>query len=324
LAQANAAGSVPWHFVDGAPGADYVTVTKYPNLWPDPRAVGNAGYTALTQQPYEPPSTSDGWLPDAAHQPDLSYVAWLLTGDQVYLDQLTAQAAWSIAADWPPYRQSCQGIVANGQDQVRQQSWSLRQIQEAAFASPDGSPMKAYFTQMANNNWAWLVSQIPAWTTAQGEAHGYVPGNYGGSEFLAPWEQDYFVSTAVQAVEMGYADARTFLEWMSNFIVGRFLSGSLGFEPRDGVVYNLTVGTPAGALLQTWAAIEQASAAAGQTNGDGWAQSDGDYAQLALQSLAGMMTVTGSTDAKRACEWLLASGAPQLHACPQFAIAPRH
>jgi hypothetical protein len=319
LAQADAAGSVPWHFVDGEPGADFVTVTKYPDLWTDPR-----GNPTLTQPVYTSGSTQEGWTSDTAHQPDLSYVAYLLTGDRAYLDQLTAQAAWCEVACWPAYRLSGQGLVANGQDQVRMQAWSLRQVQEAAFANADGSTMKAYFTGLAKANWAWLVSQIPAWTEAQGEAHGYLPGNYGGETeiSIAPWEQDYFVSTAVQAAGMGYADAVTFLGWMENFIVGRFLQGANGFQPQNGIVYNLTVGSSTGPL-PTWAAIEAASEAAGQTNGTGWAQSDGDYGQLALQSLAGIISVTGSADARKAHAWLLASGAPQLHTDPQFDIVPR-
>jgi Ca2+-binding RTX toxin-like protein len=77
--------------------------------------------------------------------------------------------------------------------------------------------------------------------------------------------------------------------------------------------------------LQTWAAIETASAAAGQTNDSNWSQSQGDYAQLAEQSLAGIITVTESTAAIQAYGWLLASGAPQLNsiAGTQFDIVPR-
>ena len=321
LAQAAAAGSVPWSFINSQTGT-YLTVTEYPTLWVDGRATTESSYTPLTQQV----SNATGWTADAAHQPDLSYVAYLLTGDQQYLNLLNAQASWSESDDWTVPRQDGLGLVANGQDQVRQQAWSLREIDEAAYANPTGSAMKTYFTQMENNNWNWLVSQIPTWTAEEGQAYGYIPGAYGATNTtIAPWQQDYFVSTAVQAAEMGNQDAVTFLEWEANFIVGRFLNAADGFNPDDGVAYNLIVSNASGAPLQTWAAIEQATQAAGGSNGSGWAQSQGDYAQLAEQSLAGIITVTESTAAIQAYGWLLASGAPQLNmiAGTQFDIVPR-
>jgi Ca2+-binding RTX toxin-like protein len=317
LAQANVAGSVPWNFIDAQTG-NYLTVTKYPNLWTDYRAVSN-GSTALTQ----PVSGNTGWTPDAAHQPDLSYLAYLMTGNTYYLSELNAQASWAEAYDYPYFRQNSLGLMANGQDQVREQAWSLREVDEAAYANPNGSAMKAYFTQMSNNNWSWLVSQIPTWTQEEGQAYGYVP--VGNTPRINPWQQDYFVSTAVQAAEMGNQDAVTFLKWESNFIVGRFLNAANGFNPHDGIAYNVINGTSSGGYLQTWAQIEQATQAAGDSNGTGWG-SGNDYAAWALQSLAGVITVTQSVSAIQAYGWLLASGAPNTTypiGEPQLDIVPR-
>jgi hypothetical protein len=249
-----------------------------------------------------------------------------MTGNTVYLDALNAQAAWCEDIDYTPSRQDGLGLVANGQDQVRQQAWSLREIDEAAYANPAGSAMGAYFTTLENNNWHWLVSQIPTWTAQEGQAYGYVPGTYGsGAPIVAPWEQDYFVSTAVQAAEMGNQDAVTFLNWEANFIAGRFLNAANGFLPNDGLAYNLVVGTPSGAPLQTWGAIEQATQAAGDSNGTTFSDNN-DYGAYALQSLAGIITVTQSTAAIQAYGWLLASGAPgtaDRSADPSYDIVPR-
>jgi hypothetical protein len=310
LAQANAAGSAPWNFYNAQTGT-YVTLTQYPTLWTDGRAA-SSGLTPLTQAA----SSSSGWTLDAAHQPDLSYVAYLLTGNQQYLNELNAQASWAEIQDWPAVRQNGLGLVANGADQVREQAWSLREIDEA---------MKTYFTQMEDNNWAYLVSQIPTWTAQEGQAYGYLPGDYGGSPSIAPWEQDYFVSTAVEAAEMGNQDAVTFLKWESNFIVGRFLNAANGFYPQDGVAYNLTVVNASGTQLTTWASIEQATLAAGQSVTTSLGNANGDYAELAMQSLAGIITVTGSTAAMQAYGWLLASGLPYVNAIggTQFDIVPR-
>ncbi len=316
LVQADAAGSVPWHYFDPKTGT-YLSVTDYPTLWSDPR-----GTPTLTQQP----SSSSGWTPEAAHQPDLSYVAYLLTGDRYYLDQLNAQATFSVFSDWPVYRENGLGLVANGSDEVRAQAWSLRVIDEAAWANPTGSVEQQAFAQLADNNWSWLVSQIPAWTQRQGEAYGYVPGTYGdgSGSTMAPWQQDYFASTAIQAAQMGNADALTFLNWQANFLVGRFLNGANGFNPHDGANYNLIVGNGSGTTYKTWAQIGQATVAAGISWGNGWG--DGDYAELAAQTLAGIITLTGSAAATQAYNWLMSSGAPQIKPYfvdPQFDVVPR-
>ena len=316
LVQANAAGSVPWHFVDPKTGT-YLSLNNYPTLWSDPR-----GTPTLTQQP----SGSSGWTPDAAHQPDLSYVAYLMTGDRYYLDQLNAQATFDEFYDWPSPRQNGLGLVANGYDQVRQEAWSLRDIDEAAWANPAGSVEQATFTQLSANNWSWLVSQIPDWTKQEGQAYGYVPGTYGdgSGSTMAPWQQDYFATTAIQAAEMGNSDALTFLNWEANFLVGRFLNIANGFNPHDGIAYNLDVGNSTGTAYQTWAQIEQATVAAGNSNGTGWA--NGDYAELAAQTLAGIVTVTGSTAAMQAYNWLMSSGAPGIapyFTDPQYDVVPR-
>ena len=140
---------------------------------------------------------------------------------------------------------------------------------------------------------------------------------------MAPWQQDYFASVAIQAAQMGNADALTFLNWQANFLVGRFLNSANGFNPHDGVAYSLNIEDSTGTNYKTWAQIEQATVAAGNSNGSGWA--NGDYAELAAQTLAGIITLTGSAAATQAYNWLMSSGAPQItpyFVDPQFDIDP--
>ena len=326
LGQADAAGAVPWNFYYPADG-QYLNTAAIPNIWADaPSSDDTQGTTVLTQ----PVSPDTGWDVDTSHQPDLSYVAYLMTGNEYYLDELNAQASFSETSTWPSSeaRNNGQGLVVQD-NEVRGAAWDLREITEAAMANPAGSPAQQYFLQMENNNYSWLVSQIPTWTAEEGQAYGYLPGSYGDTGVMPPWEQDYLASSVVLAAEQGNADAKTFLEWESNFLVGRFLNASNGFNPHDGIAYNINTYNPAtGQDYTTWAEIEQATEAAGNSNGNGWANSQGDYGQLAAQSLAGIITVTESPQAIEAYGWLLGSGAPyvdpaDLSNSPQFDIVPR-
>ncbi len=324
LGQARAAAGIPWHFAYDGGWLD----TRFDgDIWTDLRG-GPAGYTAgLTQQMDQ---TNNGWTPDQAHQPDLDYDAFLLTGDRFFLDQLNAQAAFSVTEEWPGVRLTAgqDDNLING-SQIRGAAWNLREVDEAAWANPAGSTEGTYFAQVAADNWSWLMAQLPSWTAAEGQSHGWIPGNYtpGG---MSPWQQDYFASTAVAAAEHGNADAVTFLKWAANFEVGRFLNAAAGFNPSNGVAYELGFETVGGAVVSptSWAQMQADTAALGGDNGAGWSHSDGDYTMLALQALAGYVTVLGSPDALRAYGWLLASGAPHsdlaaLQDNGQLAIAPR-
>jgi hypothetical protein len=63
------------------------------------------------------------------------------------------------------------------------------------------------------------------------------------------------------------------------------------------------------------------------SNGEGWSHTDGDYAQLALATLAGIVELTGSQEAAEAYAMLVAEGAPfasdsDFSRDPIFAITP--
>ena len=323
LDQAEAAGGIPWNHWDAA-HKGWISTDNYPLLWTDYRGgtgtPGQANSTGLTQQP----DALSGWSLDSAHQPDLSYVPYVLTGERWILDNLQAQAAWNVVGQWPVVRGNGDDLVVR-ENQVRGAAWSLRQIDEAAWASPDGSAAKAYFTAVSQENWSWLVSQIPAWTVQQGEAHGWLPGAYGAPGALPPWQQDYFASTAIAAVKHGNADALTYLNWASNFLVGRFTHAAQGFAQHDGAAYAIAISDASNTPYQTWARIGAEMTARGWSNGTGWSQSQGDYPQLALATLAGIAEVTGSATAAAAYRALLAESPPFTTAAdfnrdPTFAI----
>lgn len=117
-------------------------------------------------------------------------------------------------------------------------------------------------------------------------------------------------STAAAAARKGNADARAVLAWQSNFLVGRFLSEDRGFNPRDGAAYLIATSTRARAPLRSWAEIGAQTRAQGWSNENGWSKTNGNYAQLALSSLAAIIDVLKLDSARRAYAWLLAANPP--------------
>ena len=324
--QAEAAGSIPWHFWDGA----WMDTRRWPRLWTDGRGGPPPG--GLLQ----PISADTGWSLASSHQPDLATVPYLLTGRRAFLDELQAQASWSVLGQWPGTRGTpdrpglAEGVNIVRAVQVRGAAWSLRQIDNAAWLTPDDDPMAPWLRSVSAANWAWLRAQIPRWSEAQGEAHGWIPGEYGAPGLLPPWQQDYFAFTAATAKLRGNQDAGTVLAWMGNFLAGRFLSERSGFVPNDGAAYLLAVNADAqaSAPLRSWRDISQAMRARGMSNGTGWSKTEGDYAQLALASLAMLIDATDSREARSAWHWLRHAGAPftsqaDYRRDPQFNIVPR-
>ena len=313
LGQAEAAGAVPWHFWDAANGT-WLTTDAYPGLWTDgpggPGRPGDPRSGGLTQR--VPGFDVSGWLPDPAHQPDLSTVPYLLTGERWILDNLQAQAAAAIMSSRPERRQHGAGLVVDTGD-VQAAAWNLRQVGNAAWLSPDGSAEKAYFERIARTNWDWLVARIPEWSARQGEAHGWIPAD-GGAErevpgMIRPWSQDAFASIAVLSALRGNDRARVVLEWMSNFLIGRFTSEREGFRQSLGAAHMLAASPPRDlrALFTTWAKMGE------ENDRRGLGSVEWDNAacnRLALASLAGIATVLPSSAAGRLFADLSRRGLP--------------
>ena len=326
LGQAEAAGAVPWHLHD--PRGGWMDERRWPDFWTDARN-GPPPKSLLQPENHEEAQ----WWPEAAHQPDLSFVPYLLTGRRAFLDELQAQAAWNVLSVWPGQRNepgAARGVnLINTRlgREVRAGAWALRQLAEAAWISPDGDPHQAYFREVAAANWKWLASKTREWTALEGEAHGYIPNE---NDTLAPWQQDYIASVAAAAAKRGDEDARAFLGWMSNFIVGRFRAEGRGFPRRDGIAFAIAIapGRQNTSPFKTWAEIGRATRQHGMSNGDGWSKSGGEYGRLGLQSLAMLYNALGTEEALQAYAWLLSArpdfSSPQDHAqVPTNNIVPR-
>ncbi|MGE0420510.1 MAG: hypothetical protein AB7O80_27200, partial [Acetobacteraceae bacterium] len=328
--QAEAGGAIPWHFWD--PAADgtgaWMDTRRWPQLWTDPRG-GRPPKTLL--QPV-PPRAVATWVADTAHKPALGFVPYLLTGRRALLDEVLAEAMWAILSAWPVRRAETNGVaavqdvnvVAGGQ--TRGAAWSLRDLDNAAWIAPDDTPTGTYLRHAAAANWAWVHAMTERWGTVQGEARGWIFGNYtlGARGETSPWQQDFFASSAANAARRGNRDARAVLAWMENFLAGRFLAGGKGFNPRDGVAYQFPVapqGGPNPSLFQSWAEIGEATRARDMSNADGWRRSGGYYGALGLRSLAALSEILDSDSARRAHAWL-AGAVPPYTRAQDFAADP--
>lgn len=334
LDQAEAAGAIPWHQWDSSDPrrpATWLNTRDWPGLWSDGR--GGRPPRGLAQHI----AADTGWGITKSHQPDLSYVPYLLTGRRAFLDGLLAQACWNIVFHWPAQRRGApigapldDVIMLNGA-QVRSNAWSMRQLENAAWIAPEGYAVRDYIRAAAATNWLWMRSRLADWTTRQGESHGWVPGTYGTPGALPPWQQDYLASSVALAARRGNDDARVCLAWMANFLVGRFFAGASGFPREDGVAYLIAIAPPGGPhdqILRSWSAIAAATRERNWSNGDTWRTSRGDYSRWALQSLAQLSETLNDSRARQAYLWLPAAGAPytgpeHFAASAQLNIVPR-
>jgi hypothetical protein len=98
-----------------------------------------------------------GWTVDSYHIGSAFAVPYLLTGEYRYLMGLQSEASWvagfTSEIDYLYYgtRGYEWGIVALYQN-TRGVAWTIREIFLAAALSPDGTPEKAYFTNLLRNN----------------------------------------------------------------------------------------------------------------------------------------------------------------------------
>src|SRR5207248_1618813 len=132
----------------------------------------------------------DSWTPETAHQPDLNYLPYLTSGSHYQLELLQAQADFSTYSVWGyGVAFDSTGTVPTGfasffnnanfgsnGNQVRAVAWSLREVAEAAYLTPDGDPMKAYFTNELNIALNGLVQQyiVDNQNGRYGQLNGFV------------------------------------------------------------------------------------------------------------------------------------------------------
>src|SRR6267143_517651 len=236
------AGSWPIHYPDEATGLP-VSLDTHPNI----TLQSVSGYENF---PACGGSCATPYTPDSAHQPELAYLPFLVTGDFYYLEELHFWANWNMIQWSPNYRGFAKGLI--NFDQLRGQAWSLRTLADAAYITPDSHPMKQYFMTRVQNNVSNYVNEIPSQPTLGFIGDGFAIIN---NTTMAPWEDDFFTFTAGRLVEMGFSSAQPLRDWKTKFIWGRF-SNEPTFCRFDATNYLYTVIDPSGGgYISTWARL---------------------------------------------------------------------
>lgn len=331
LANADAGGSIPWHFRDEATGRP-ITIERRPGVRISENGPGD-GRDALPET-FDPQDT--GWEPDTAHQPALFYLPYLLTGSRYYLDELQFQAAYDLAFYHPQFRRGAEGLFdTQGEEQVRGVAWVIRTLGDAAFISPDDDPLKAYFETRLSANLHFQVKKFVTdrYMRATGELEGWYSGDRVAGAVVAPWQQDFLAMSYGYLLQRGFTEAGTMLKWMANFEAGRFLNGASGYNPLFGAAYHINMaGKDGRALYGMWADAFAANFGIKTTPGDimesGNPASAGAYWGTARGALASIITATQSPYAIEAYGYVLR----QTHrtglvaaygSVPKWAIMPR-
>jgi hypothetical protein len=283
MANADASGSVPWHFTDENTSKP-INEQTYPTFFQSSLNNGAYWITPANGWPaYE--STTDPWGPETSHMPDLNYISYLTTGSHYQLDLLQAAADYAITSTQPYYAYNSPNPVdpsnpgsaiymgvATPNLEERAIAWGIRQVAEAAYATPDSDPLKVYFTSALDAALNGLAQHYitNSATASYGTIQGFILGSEGASgtetPIVSPWQEDYIVTALAEVAGMNIptasADAVQMLQYMNNFVAGLYTNGPNGYNPFNGAAYWLYLNDPTtGTPYTTWAQFQQGNVA---------------------------------------------------------------
>ncbi len=282
-AQAEGAGTLPWHMRDENTGAP-IDFRTYPKAgWYSDARVSSPNIP-LIDSPMEI---------DSAHQPALAYLPYLLTGDPYHLEDMQFAANWNWGVLPPNYRPSI--------PQARAFAWSTRTLAQCARVTPKNVPSwllpQIYWSQMLTTTRQYFEADFV--NSARPErARFRATGNVDVSReepqapagtWVDPW-QDEFVGTVLGwVVSMGFSDWRTSFDWVVGGSIARS-SGKSGWARSYASPYRMIVRASAKSpVAGTWAEAWQLSKQIAKLNAvdtETWASSDLTY----LTYLRGALT----------------------------------
>jgi hypothetical protein len=342
LGTADLAGSWPMHYRDKRTGLPvnlidypYMTLLGRPGDTRNPKTGKSESFPACRKDMCKSPNK-----PDVPHQPALTYLPYLVTGDHYYLEELQFWAMFSVFSSNPGYRKHAQGLLAP--EQVRGQAWGLRTLGEAAYITPDDHPLKRGLNAVMDSNLAWYntnYSDNPEANKLGAIVNGYAV-IYKQKIAVASWQDDFFTSAVGHLAELGFKDAGPLLKWKARFPIARMVGDGACWILGANYTYTIraTPDSPfftsigqayaatAGPELANLACDSPGMAAALKTApGDmgGYSSGVSGFPSNMQPALAYAASVGGDAGRKAWAQFMARSVKPDYGEGPQFAIVPR-
>src|SRR5882724_1557366 len=287
LSWAEASGTIPWHLRDPSTGAP-ISYDKYPNstTYDDQSKSGGPVLHMLA---------APGITIDAAHEPQLAYLPFLLTGDPYYLEELEFAVTFSLG-DYPGHG----GIIRH--DQTREYAWTLRSLFYLINALPDRVPAwllpKSYWQDKLARNLAWIMSNYvnnPSPKTA-------VLRSGVDAERVPFWQEDYLAAVLGVGVWMGFTDWRPVFVWKIGSTIAR-TNGTSGWPRTSPTLYYANFKQPDGSVVTTWSDLAALNDVSTASDDEIDPKVDANYASFARGALA-MAAHVGIPEASAPFKWL--------------------
>ncbi len=294
-AQAEAAGTVPWHLRDENTGAP-IDFRKYPKAtW----------YGSNAGTPFIPRASTPVTI-DSAHMPALAYLPYLLTGDPYHLEDLQFQATWNWGTLPAAYRPSI--------PQPRTFAWNLRTLAQCARVSPANPPAwllpQSYWMDQLNTHRQYFEANFvesadPVRSMFRATANMAAARDEGATApagtWVDPWQDEFLGSVLGWMISMGFTDWRMAFDWKIGGTLAR-LNGMSGWIRAQGVPYRMILrATNTSPIAQSWTEAWQLTrdiAKATYVDADTWAPNDMTYLTYARGALvfAARLGTPGASD----------------------------
>jgi len=242
--QAEAAGSIPWHFRDEATGRP-IDFNVNPTWSIHGNDIGRPYYIG-------PQNDNSGWFLNTPHAPCLSYVPYLLTGDLYHLEELQFLHTYDMLAS----RYDAGGVgtarLCGGYSEVRGFAWQLRNLSYATYLTPTTDRTgclkdKTYLTAILNNTHDYWYNNFTASVDPWQSVFGFIcrPFDYEGAGYYgyAPWQSSYLLGVVLHVIDLGFTGWTATRDRLFNSQV-QLANGTSGWDRRTYPYYLLSAQGP--------------------------------------------------------------------------------